>query len=628
MKHIGNPGFFKSIFLKFTLAFIAAGLIPLLFFSYITLGKFSKSIEDYTVSTLEQIVVYTVKSVDKTISDYNNILKLIYSYNVDDGGNLRINDYSGLARIIKNADVNGMPEDSPNKGNETLMEDFTKQILYTNSYIKNVFFIDFNSRMYYSSRETKLYDAKYNFVSRERLDPIHKNKNNLTILPTHRESYFVKSEQQVVTFARNYLDLEGQIGSEKILGTLFIDVSIDAFDEIFKRINLGDNGEIYLLDSAGNCVYSNKKESITKKINWFPNTNEFKESNRSSFMSSDGVYNIFFKTQMGDWTVVSRINRKDISKKIDDIRNFILLVIVACISALIMVALAFSKGLSLPIQKIRRQMKKIESGDLNVQVEVKSRDEIGQLAISFNNMAVELKSHINKAYISQIKQRDAELTALKAQIRPHFLYNTLEVIRMSAVESGDERVADMIHSLSAQLRYIIGYNDDMIILSKEVKMIANYFKLISIRYEERINLELKIPDNCMKLQILKLSLQPIVENAIFHGIKPKNGCGKVLIMAEIAGDDLEISVFDDGVGMETPMLDKLRTLLTGDKIGEQTPDGWRSVGIKNVHDRLRMNFGEKYGLEISSQQRVGTVVKLKMPVLEGGSSQNDQSVVG
>jgi two-component system sensor histidine kinase YesM len=249
-------------------------------------------------------------------------------------------------------------------------------------------------------------------------------------------------------------------------------------------------------------------------------------------------------------------------------------------------------------------------------VEVKSRDEVGQLARGFNNMVTRLKGYIDKAYVAQIKQKEAELTALKTQIRPHFLYNTLEVIRMCAVENEDDKVADMIHSLSAQLKYVIGYNNDMVTLGQEIGMIMHYFKIIHVRYDGKIELEVNVPDKLMKMKILKLTLQPIIENAVEHGIKPKAGNGRVMISGEINAGNLEISVFDDGIGMNEEVLGKLNSVISGEKMGEQSPEGWKRVGIKNVHGRLKMNFGEAYGIDIKSYEKIGTVVKIVMPVID------------
>lgn len=613
---------FRNIFLKFTIAFIAVGLIPLLFLSSISLRTFSNSMEKYTISNFQQMMMYTSRSLENIVEDYNSISKLIYSYNSDN--NERKDDYSGLGKIIKSpvtADLNSKAID---KKKMDLMDDFIKNILYTNQNIQNVFFIDYKKNLYYSSKATKQFDYTYDFFEHDQFNEVIENTRSLTILPTHPEEYFVKSVDNVITFGRNYLDLTREIKDEKILGTLLMDVDLSVFDDLFSGLTLGDSGEVYLVDNKGYCIYSNEKKAITKKIPWFiEKQNEFENMNYSGFVSDNEAYYIFQKVETGNWIVVSKINKKAILKKIEDIRSYIFVVIILCSAGLILVAIAFSKGFSLPIKRIIRQMKKVESGNLDVSVEVKSQDEVGQLATGFNNMTSELKGHINKSYIAQIKQKEAELNALKTRIRPHFLYNTLEVIRMTAVENEDEKVADMIHSLASQLKYIIGYNDDMVTVGREVKMVKEYFNLIRLRYDNKMSLELKIPENHMNLYFLKLTLQPIIENAVIHGIKPKEGYGKVMITSEINNEKLEISVFDDGVGMSQEKLDKINRLLAGEIMGEHTPEGWKNIGIKNVHDRLRMNFGEKYGLEINSQERIGTVVKILIPIIEEGNMKND-----
>lgn len=606
----------KSIFLKFTLAFIAVGLIPLLIFSYVSLNRFSNNIEKFTLNNFVQMVMYTGKNLEKVIADYNNISKLMYSYNSG--------DYGDLASILKIEDNPERRESLAVTKKNRMMDDFTKSVLYTDQHIQNIIFIDSNAkRVYTNTKETKLFDSGYDFTKAPQYGDILENKKQLTVLPTHVEEYYVRSNRQVVTFARNYLDTS-TVPIEKVLGTILIDVDTNVFEGILSRLSLGERGEIYIVDDEGYCIYSNNPSSVTKSLDWYKEKRvELETEKDSGYTNSGDYYLIFQKIEGSHWQVVCKVFKDDVLKKVEDIRDFVIFIVFVCITALILVAIAFSKGFSLPVKRIIRQMKKVESGNLNVSVEVRAKDEVGQLAQGFNNMISELKGHIDKAYVAQIKQKDAELTALKTQIRPHFLYNTLEVIRMSAVENEDNKVADMIHSLSAQLKYVIGYNNDTVTLRQEIEMIQHYFKLIHVRYDGRIEFEMHIPEKLMQLQILKLSLQPIVENAVEHGIKPKDGKGRVLITAEVHEGNLEISIFDDGIGMSSEALNQVEQLLTGERMGRQTREGWKNVGIKNVHDRLRMNYGEKYGIDIKSHENIGTVVKVMMPVLEGAGVHGD-----
>ena len=220
--------------------------------------------------------------------------------------------------------------------------------------------------------------------------------------------------------------------------------------------------------------------------------------------------------------------------------------------------------------------------------------------------------NVAQGYLSKIKQTEAELNALKSQIYPHFLYNTLEVIRMTAVGRNDQMVADMIEALSDQIRYVIGTVNDLVPLGREVDILTKYIYLLNCRFSDKVTFSY----NCAHLEnqlIPKLILQPIVENAFIHGIKPMDGPGHIQLMAEQNENRITLTVMDNGVGMDEAALNKLYTLLDSDQPGHKENYEWASIGLKNVHDRLRYLYGSDYGISLYSTPGVGTVVKATIP---------------
>jgi two-component system sensor histidine kinase YesM len=213
--------------------------------------------------------------------------------------------------------------------------------------------------------------------------------------------------------------------------------------------------------------------------------------------------------------------------------------------------------------------------------------------------------------VHEIKRKQAELNALKNQIRPHYLYNTLEVIRMSAFANGDRKVADMIHSLSDQLAYVIDYGEETVKLKQELEHLRHYFHLIEVRFDHRISLEVDIrAEALLDAAVPKLMLQPIVENAVHHGIRPKGNKGHVLIVIDKTDEsDIEVTVYDDGIGMPPDKVDALRAHLAS-----RDMTGGKSIGVKNVHERIKGAYGEPYGLDIESRLHVGTSVRILLPL--------------
>ncbi|MDF2959498.1 MAG: putative sensor with domain [Paenibacillus sp.] len=312
------------------------------------------------------------------------------------------------------------------------------------------------------------------------------------------------------------------------------------------------------------------------------------------------------------WTIAGEVYKQEIFQTVERIINSVIIVICISIASLIAVAIWFSNRFSNPIRGITRQMAKVESGNLDIRVETMTHDELGLLARGFNKMVIRLQSFIDEVYVAQIKQKQAELNALKSQIRPHYLYNTLEVIRMSAVSNDDNEVADMIHSLSNQLKYVLNYGEEAVTLREEKANAEDYFRLMVMRYgEHKLEIETRIADEYLGCYIPKLSLQPLVENAVYHGIMPKSGKGKVRISVETVSElVIAVIVDDDGIGISQEKLDHIGQKLNGPHVSEQGG----SIGLKNVHDRITALYGQQYGLEVSSRPHIGTSVRMTIPL--------------
>lgn len=298
--------------------------------------------------------------------------------------------------------------------------------------------------------------------------------------------------------------------------------------------------------------------------------------------------------------------------KVEQLLRTITIVIGLCIVSLIVVAVWFSNRFSNPIRSITREMSKVESGNFDTNVTVKTADELGLLSHGFNKMVGRLKEYIDVVYVAQIKQKQAELNALKSQIRPHYLYNTLEVIRMSAVAEDANEVGDMILSLSHQLKYVLDYGEETVTIKSEKTNVEQYFQLMVIRYgEHRLGLDFRFDADLMDCAISKLSLQPIVENAIYHGIMPKSGKGTIRISIEKLPDNLlSVTVDDDGVGMSEDTLERVRLKLAK---GSSLDIG-SSIGLVNVHERIVGLYGQGFGVEINSSEHIGTTVRLVIPL--------------
>ena len=231
-------------------------------------------------------------------------------------------------------------------------------------------------------------------------------------------------------------------------------------------------------------------------------------------------------------------------------------------------------------------------------------------------MVKDLDYYIREVYVAKICQKEAELDALKMQIQPHYLYNTLDVIRMTAVENEDQKTARLLESLAKQLRYVIGQSRERVPLYMELDSIREYMVLMNARYQGKFRLNVNVSDQDRNLYVLKLLLQPMVENAIKHGLRDKEGIGTIEVNVKRGTDALEIAVLDDGKGMNAEEEQYLRSILN--RKGELPKDGDRSVGIgfRNVQDRIQLSCKEGYGVDFTSCEHVGTMVKFRLPLWE------------
>ncbi|MDQ0111925.1 cache domain-containing sensor histidine kinase [Paenibacillus harenae] len=575
----------RSMFVKFSAAFILVGLIPLLALSYYSVQTFTGHVERYTSNNLNQMMLYMSYNLNSVFKDYDDVSQLMYTGRYD-GFYEGSNDNQSY-NVNELGQINSMPIDG-----------FLKTIIFSDTFIRTAYFVRAaDNKLFYQYKENQVFQPELLPVE-EWGRSLNEKKNKIAIFPMHAENYYKNSDVKVITVGRNLIDISGKLTSEpKVLGTLYFDVDIAIFDQFFKELSIGENDELYVLDSDNNVFFSNM-DVMGKKEDLLRNSNDGTLVLTESIPYLKGqVTALFMKQNLYEQLVTTRLA--------------VYIAIFICAVVLIVMGAWFSRKLAAPISSLIKQMMKVESGNLDAQVEIKGNDEMGRLGHGFNRMVERLQIFINDAYVAEIKQKQAELNALKSQIRPHYLYNTLEVIRMNAVHNDADEVGDMILSLSNQLKYVIDYGEDWVTLQQELDHLRDYFYIIEVRYENRFELRVHISEHVdLSWPVLKLSLQPIVENAIQHGVRPK-GKGTVGISVEAVEGQLAITVYDDGVGMEKEQLQRLNETLSD----PSAPS--RHVGIKNVHERIKTVCGKEYGLSISSRRHVGTSVHMAMPIKEG-----------
>lgn len=271
-----------------------------------------------------------------------------------------------------------------------------------------------------------------------------------------------------------------------------------------------------------------------------------------------------------------------------------------------LIAFWFSRSITMRLRTLSLAMKKLEAGDLNVQIAQSSPDELGQMLRRFDKMARALQSSYQENELAQRKKRESDLKLLQSQINPHFIHNTLESISWAAKAGDKEMVAYLVQNLSGFLRLSLVKTEQMATLSRELQLVRFYFNVQSYRFKDRLTLCMDVEPRAMEAQMLPLIIQPLVENALLHGILPsQSGAGTITLRARVMDNILIIEVSDDGIGMDAAQLQTLREQLDDPAQG--------SYGLWNVHQRVRGHAGEDYGLSIQSEPEQGTQCLLTLP---------------
>ena len=391
-------------------------------------------------------------------------------------------------------------------------------------------------------------------------------------------------------------------------GILAIELNPEAFGLLMlNNYSTFQNQYTYLKDSVGNVLCSNKtgiqelEDSVTKGMERGSRRYEFTWENKSYFACRQ--YN-----GLTGWETYSVVSTDDFFPQAERLREgimgFVMLAMLVASAGIYILSYMFTR----PVGKLKNAMKKVEAGDFSVQVESKARDEIGQLIHSFNYMVNRLRQLIKEVYQQKLAQKNAELTALQAQINPHFLYNTLDSINWMLIEKGEWEISDVVVSLGDILKYSLHGEDMLVLFEEELKYIESYLCIQKNRLEDRLTVQMEIDERTKTCLVPKLILQPIVENAIIHGIEKKKEAGEIWIRAVIRGGVFAIQVKDNGAGMKPEQLMKFRDSI----LSEET--GGKHIGMRNVHRRIQLHFGEVYGLKIDSEWEKGTIVTILLPV--------------
>lgn len=409
----------------------------------------------------------------------------------------------------------------------------------------------------------------------------------------------------VVSFSKAVFDRAGNMQ-----GVLLIDLNYQIIDRLCADIQLGSRGYIYLLDQTGGILWHPQQDLIYAGLKQ-ENVAEVLSAADGRMLSGKGQARRLYvacESEATGWTAVGVAYTQELLRSQDRIYKTYLLIAAAALVLALVFALQLSRSIAEPIRRLMQTMRRVEEGDLHVRSQVSSRTELGQLSDSFDHMIAKTAELMDERLRSEEQKRKSEWKALQAQIQPHFLYNTLDSIIWMSHAGRNEEVVEMTSALALLLRSSIGDGSDTNTLKKEIAHVRSYLTIQKMRYNEKLRYEIDLDPQTEDCLLPKLILQPLVENAIYHGIKVKQQGGTVRIESLLEEDRLLITVEDDGIGM-TP--EQLETILDKKESDAEST----KIGVYNVNERLQLFFGPDAAMKYYSTPGKRTMVMLVLPIV-------------
>lgn len=563
----------KKIFYTFMLVIV----IPTILFFSLILKISTRLVEKRTVSASELVVKESVKRIDTLLNNYNRISMQIYY-------NQNIIDY--LDKISrKEVDIKNKP---------TIIAEILDSMVNSDKYLMTA---ALKAQDFLIMRGTKFYNIE---------DYFNTNRDKYTGIPGR--AFWLTSRRMKTGLGDEtfYFGMMRLIRKDNnTIGELVFLLRQEFFDDVYAGSLPDNSGNDYILSQDGMIISASDKNKIGLKINDL-NFNSVLTGEMGEYgyiPIKNKSYVIFARSKESGWYFIRELEAKSISDTIAQLRiSFIILIACFC-SFLILLLYFFSKGISRPINTLAECIHKIGPKNLDIPAppsENYAPDEIVKLHKYLYEMSLRIEQLIDEVAKTERLKTEAELKALRNHISPHFIYNTLDTIKWMAIINKQENIQKMVCAMDKLMRYASDYKKNLITLDEEIDLTREYLLIQQMRYSD-INLIISIPKKMKEFLINKFILQTIVENSIIHGFKNYKNTGTIIIKASVQNAVLTITVSDNGRGFD---IDGLRN--------EDRPH----TGLYSVEQRLKLNYGDEFGINVCSRPGKGTAVTVKLPVLE------------
>ncbi|GGD66560.1 sensor histidine kinase [Paenibacillus nasutitermitis] len=439
-------------------------------------------------------------------------------------------------------------------------------------------------------------------------------RSKFLLLPTALEDVSHADSPKVISFVRSI----NRIPSRTPIAFMKININVNVFEDMLVQSDNNEmekNMRVFILSDEGRVVYDNRHELTAGTLPAL--SMPMLKKGKSSELTWNGAKYLYSSERSAytGWNTVVLIPNEYLLAQIKRTQLILILVGLAAVLLIAVVSYILSHHITIPLHNLMKKMNRVEQGDFSQRMEVKGNNEIGRLSRIYNDMLGSISRLINEAYQSRLAEKDAQLSALQAQINPHFLYNTLNIMKSISRVKGIEEVAEMSESLAELFQYSMKNLQHPVALEDELEHIRCYMNIQKHRFFDRFELQSDIPEELLQASILKLTIQPLIENAIIHGLGKKKSGGVIGLRVRCTQGILLIEVTDNGRGIDGQKQQELRSQLRAPILSTGVDQETRGIGLQNIQQRIQLFYGEPYGIGLMSIPGEGTTVKLEIPYL-------------
>ncbi|MDR6550536.1 sensor histidine kinase [Paenibacillus qinlingensis] len=574
-------------------------IIPFCFTFYLIDKPMEKTIEQKIGKSNQEALHITQLNLQEAVGE---MMSLTTSISLDES----------LIRILKQPDQFSVYE-RLRAADQTLSKMFS---IYLHRWEYSISILDEQGHLYSSLNNQKTSDAWLSFYdnytrtegTRDRFQWVY-----------HENPWFAPSKGPFISLVKSINDFE----TNRRAGVVVMTASSSEFLHLFSELE----GEVLILDDQGKVLVHPDRAMLGKDLSSESYVGRILSGTSGQLVdetaeNKERMIISYATVSKTGWKLIQRIPYNSVFKEIFKLREINITIVGVIFVVFLLITYSIAYGVTRPLKLLRRKMLHIEKGSLNSPIQVRGSDEVAALMMSYNQMIVQIKELIENVKYEHQQKEHLRFKALQAQIKPHFVLNTLNNIKWMAYMRQDHEVGEMISDLALMMEASIGRGEDQIPLSMELGYIQSYVHLQKIKYNEKVSLVIDVPEKLLSVSIIKFSLQPLVENSIYHGIEPLDGKGLIEVKAWAEHQQLFIQVADNGIGIKSEKVLEIQESL---QLPDPPADSLH-VGLLNVHHRIRHQFGAAYGLSLTSSENEGTRILITIPYAKEEADLDAESI--